>query len=111
MGITVGAIFTQFPNFKPEDMAKLVGRDDYNGRTQIPLSRIAAYSGSNAKELSVFVAGQEKENYTKLLPETQRAQVNEQADIKPETQVMKDKDKNSVHENIPMDISIFDINK
>lgn len=33
MAITVGDIFTQFPSFKPEDMEKLVGNKDYNGRT------------------------------------------------------------------------------
>ena len=112
MGITVGDVFTQFPNFKPEDMAKLAGTENYNGRTPISLTRIAHYNGSNAKELSVFVAGREKENYTKLLSENQRTQVNEQAGIKPESSDSESRKKSSaIPSHIPMNVSIFDINK
>ncbi len=44
MTITVGAIYTAFPGFKPEDMIKLCdGNKELNGRTIIPLANIAAF--------------------------------------------------------------------
>lgn len=106
MAITVGDIFTQFPSFKPEDMEKLVGNKDYNGRTAIPLTKIAAYQGTYAKDLSVFVAGREKQDYTRLLADNQRTQVNEQLGIKDDTN--KSPQNNPIPAHIPMDKSVFD---
>lgn len=54
MAITVGDIYTAFPTFKPKDMIELVGRKDFNGRTEVSLSKIAHYKGGMAQELSVL---------------------------------------------------------
>lgn len=109
MAITVGDVFTKFPSFRPEDMEKLVGNKNYNGRTTISLNNIAQYQGQYAKELSIFVASREKQDYTKLLSDNQRTQVNEQTGIKDDK---KQADKNnSEPANIPMDESVFDIAK
>lgn len=109
MGITVGDIFTQFPNFRPEDMRKLVGHSNYNGRTTIQLNKIASYQGANAQDLSVFVASREKENYTKLLSENRKTEVNQQIGIgsKENSQGKKE----SLPAYIPMDKSVFDYQK
>lgn len=106
MSITVGDIFTQFPSFKPEDMEKLVGNKNYDGRTAISLTNIASYKGQYAQDLSVFVAGREKQNYTKLLADGQRTQLNEQLGI--EESQMKQNQNNPIPAYIPMDKSVFD---
>lgn len=103
MGITVGDIYTQFPSFKPEDMATLVGSSNYNGRTQISLRNIANYNGQFAKDLSVFVAKKEKNNFTKLLATNERNKLNQKLGINNENQL--------AFNNIPMNRSIFDIER
>ena len=108
MTITVGDVFTKFPSFKPEDMEKLVGDSNYDGRTTISLTNIAAYTGQYAKDLSVFVAGQEGQNYTKLLADNQRTEVNKQLGIKNNTTQEGKNQYNSMPAYIPMDKSIFD---
>ncbi len=104
MAITVGDIFTRFPNFKPSDMIKLVGSEDYNGRTTIQLSRIAALGN---KDLSIFVAEREGKDYTKILSENSRKEVNEAAGIKDETGTAEETQ--SKQGKIPMDLSIFNM--
>ncbi len=108
MAITVGDIFTQFPSFRPEDMEKLVGNKNYNGRTAISLTNIALYQGQYAQDLSVFVAGREKQNYTKLLADNQRIQVNEQLGIKDNINQAEQNQNNPIPAYIPLDKSIFD---
>ena len=57
MAITVGDIYGQFPNFRPEDMIKLCnGNENLNGRTVVPLANIAAFNDNN---LSIFAAERE----------------------------------------------------
>lgn len=109
MAITVGDVFTQFPSFRPEDMEKLVGNKNYNGRTAISLTNIAKYQGQYAQDLSVFVAGREKQNYTKLLADNQRTKVNEQVDIKDDKNLPGQNNPMPAH--IPMDKSVFDYQK
>ena len=108
MTITVGDVFTKFPSFKPEDMEKLVGNKNYNGRTTISLTNIATYQGQYAQDLSVFVAGREKQNYTKLLADDQRTQVNKQLGIKDNTTQEGKNQDNMIPAYIPMDKSVFD---
>ena len=60
MAITVGDIYTAFPTFNPKDMIALVGKDNFNGRSQVSLSKIASYQGGMAQELSIFVAQKEE---------------------------------------------------
>ena len=60
MAITVGDIYGQFPNFRPEDMIKLCnGNENLNGRTVVPLANIAAFNDNN---LSIFAAEKEGKN-------------------------------------------------
>lgn len=79
MAITVGDIYVQFPNFRPEDMIKLCnGNENLNGRTVVPLANIAAFNDNN---LSIFAAEREGKNYTNLLPKNARTQINQEAGI------------------------------
>ena len=103
MSITVGDIYTAFPAFKPKDMLKLVGKEEFNGRTVIPLERIAAYKN---KDLSIFVAKEEKNSYTKLLGDDQ-TKVNKEAGIKEQPKNVTADNNNA--QPIPMETSIFDI--
>ena len=108
MGITVGDIYTKFPQFPPEAMEKLVGSKNFNGRTAINLSNLALYNGQYAKDLSVFIAEKEGVNYTNLLSGSKKEETTKLAGINDNTQ-------NSVASNnlqnggIPMDTSVFDI--
>ena len=107
MTITVGAIYTAFPNFNPDDMIKLCnGNKDLNGRTVVPLANIAAFGDKN---LSVFVAKKEGKTYTGMLPKNERAEINSAAKLKDAEPVQeKDNNANSGRE-IPRDTSVFDI--
>ena len=107
MAITVGDIYTAFPNFRPEDMIKLCnGNKNLNGRTVVPLANIAAYDDMN---LSVFVAGREGKNYTKLLTTKVREEVNETVGVK-DNEEPKNDTKNQKSKNvIPRDTSIFEV--
>lgn len=78
MTLTVGAIFTEFPTFKPEDMEKLVGHKNYNGRTQINLQNVALLKNT---DLWTFAAKEEGEHFTNLLPTAQRAGIMKAAGI------------------------------
>lgn len=106
MAITVGAIYTQFPNFNPEDMIKLMnGRTDFSGNDEIPLSNIASYQGRYSKDLSIFAAKSEGESFIKLVDKDNSAKIQKQAGINSDKA-----DKNNQTEGIiPMDKSIFDI--
>lgn len=106
MAITVGDIYTAFPTFKPKDMIDLVGREDFDGRTEVSLSKIAHYRGGMAQELSVFVAAKEGKPYTNMLSQTERQKVSEKANLAENTQPQK-----PIPQNIPMDTSVFDIER
>ena len=110
MAITVGDIYTAFPTFNPKDMIALVGKDNYNGRSQVSLSKIASYQGGMAQELSIFVAQKEGKSFTNMLTDSKREAVIEAGAIK-QTENNKDKkqDKKSIPSHIPMDKSVFDI--
>lgn len=104
MAITVGDIYSQFPNFKQSDMIRLVGSEDFNGRTVVKLSNIASFGN---RDLSIFVAKREGKNYTNMLGEKNRTEVNEVAGIKDETP--KNEKSESKQDKIPMDLSIFNM--
>ena len=110
MAITVGDIYTKFPSFKQEDMVSLVGSKEFDGRTTINLSRLASYHGGYAKDLSIFVAGKEKEDYTRLLADGQRQKINNQLGIKDDKDNGQAKN-NALPSSIPKDVSVFDIQK
>lgn len=108
MGITVGDIYTKFPQFPPEAMERLVGSKNFDGRTAINLSNLATYNGQYAKDLSVFVAQREGVDYTNLLSGSRKEETIKTAGVKDDSQ-------NSFALNkpqggaIPMDTSVFDI--
>ena len=107
MAITVGDIYGQFPNFRPEDMIKLCdGNKDLNGRTVVPLANIAAFGDNN---LSVFVADREGKAFTGLLPKNARTKINKDAGIVENTQDKKPGVNLQHQQAIPMDTSIFAI--
>lgn len=107
MTITVGAIYTAFPSFKPEDMIKLCdGNKELNGRTIVPLANIAAFGN---KELSIFAAKLEGKNYTNLLAKNERAQVNEAAGVQDAEMSSKNQQEHGQEQVISMDTSIFDV--
>lgn len=107
MTITVGAIYTAFPNFDPDDMIKLCnGNKDLNGKTVVPLANIAAFGD---KDLSVFVAGLEGKNYTNLLAKNERIEVNSLAKVQDTELSNQDNKMANSNSVIPMDTSIFDI--
>ncbi|MCM1009467.1 MAG: hypothetical protein NC390_01130 [Fusobacterium sp.] len=108
MAITVGDIYTAFPTFKPKDMIDLMGTEKFNGRSEVSLSKIAHYKGGMAKELSVFTAKKEGKSYTNMLSQTERQNVSEKANINADG---NKQDKKPVPQNIPMDTSVFDVNK
>lgn len=108
MAITVGDIYTAFPTFKPKDMIDLMGTDKFNGRSKVSLSKIARYKGGMAEELSVFTAKREGTSYTNMLSQTERQNVSEKANISAGDSKPQQK---PLPQNIPMDTSIFDVNK
>lgn len=111
MSITVGDIFTRFPNFAPENMRILVGSSDYDGSTQIKLSNIAGYTGPGAQDLSIFTAEREGRNFTNMLSKGQRTEVNAQVGIKDDSKDFAQNNSNAVSSVIPMDKSIWDIER
>ncbi len=108
MTITVGDIYAAFPNFKPADMIKLCnGNENLNGRTQVSLANIAAFGD---EKLSIFAAKMEGKNFTNLLGEKARADVNAAIGVKhsggpqPQNEIAQNNTK-----SIPMDTSVFDL--
>lgn len=81
MGITVDNIYKRFPQFKPEDMEKLVGRSNFNDNTQISLNNISKYRGSYDQDLSVFTAQKEGNNFINLLSGKKKINIAEDAGI------------------------------
>lgn len=104
--ITVGDIYTAFPTFKPKDMIDLMGTEKFNGQSQVSLNKIARYKGGMANELAIFTAQREGKAYTNMLSQTERQKVSEKANLSENTQQQK-----TVPQNIPMDTSVFDIER
>ncbi|MBQ9245720.1 hypothetical protein IJ674_01695 [bacterium] len=111
MGITVGDIYTRFPQFKGEDMEKLVGSSNFNGRTVVSLSKLASYNGQYAKDLSVFVAEKEGVDYTKLLSGSKREETTKLAGINDDKQDSLASTNKPQNNSIPMGVSVFNIPK
>lgn len=107
MTITVGAIYSAFPNFDPKDMIKLCnGNENLNGRTVVPLTNIASFGDKN---LSIFAAELEGKNYTNLLAKNERIEINSAAKVK-DTDTAQENEKNlNTDSSIPMNTSIFDV--
>lgn len=103
MTITVGDIYTAFPNFNPKDIITMLGSKDFDGKTVVPLSRIAALDNKN---LSIFATQKEKDQFTNLLSEARRPEYIEAAGLQTNN---KDNKKNGNSQAIPMNKSIFDI--
>lgn len=111
MTLTVGAIFTEFPTFKPEDMEKLVGHKNYNGRTQINLQNVVLLKNT---DLWTFAAKEEGEHFTNLLPTGQRVGIMKAAGLDAKQDVAQAKQ--PVLTPLPQDAmsmngSIFDADK
>ena len=110
MSITVGDIYTKFPNFKPQDMIDLVGSSNFDGRTQISLGQIASYKGGYSQELNVFTAEKEGKSFTEKLSSKHRQEVNDLAGIeKPQNDISNSQGANVP--KLPMDVSVFDYPK
>ena len=108
MTITVGMIYKQFSGFEPKDMAILLGRPDFKKDDVVSLSDISSYKGKLHKELSIFTAQKEKDNYLSLLQGKERNEVSKAAGI--DHAQRKDSMSNiSNTQQIPMDVSVFDI--
>lgn len=111
MAITVGDIYKQFPTFKKEDMIKLMdGRDDFTGRDTVSLANIASYKGEYAKELSIFTAQKEGKSFVNMCQESKRTEISQgiNGNSKDDKNVA---DNGVVPQNVPMDMSIFDVAK
>ncbi len=108
MGITAGDIFTRFGENDTTKalVRKLVGKDDFDGKTSISLYTIASYQGNMADELSVFVAEKEGKSYVDMLSDNRKTEIAQKTGINSGT----DENKNQIGK-IPMDTSIFDIQK
>lgn len=88
MSIRVEDIYKAFPNFKPADMQRLCGTKNYNDKTIVNLKNIAAFGN---KDLSIFTARKEGENFINLLPENQRTDFNVMAGVKAPSDNKKNK--------------------
>lgn len=113
MGITVGDIYSAFPNFSREAMIKLMnGRKDFEGKDAVPLINIARYKGQFDKELSIFAAKEEGKSFISLVSdEHNRNELAKTANISLDNNY----NKNNITETavpqaaIPMGTSVFDI--
>lgn len=113
MGITVGDIYSAFPNFSREAMIKLMnGRKDFEGKDAVPLINIARYKGQFDKELSIFTAKEEGKSFISLVSdEHNRNELAKTANISLDNNY----NKNNITETavpqavIPMGTSVFDI--
>ncbi len=108
MSITVRDLFQYDPNFPPAKIKILTGKSDYKKSDTVDLARLAAL---NDKNLSVFAAEKEGKSFVNSIKnDNMRAQVADATGIKNE-----EKNNNNKKENfpsiIPMEKSIFDIDK
>lgn len=107
MTITVDMIYKQFSGFEPKDMTILLGRPDFKKDDVVSLSDISRYKGKLHKELSIFTAQKEKDNYLSLLKGSERTEVSKAAGVEPSQEIFRQKAVKTPA--IPMDASIFDI--
>ncbi len=111
MTITVGDIYTKFPSFRQEDMIKLMnGRTDFTGKDSVSLTNIASYTGTYAKELSIFTAQREGNSFVNMCPEGQRAEISQEINVN-KSERGETSNNRGIHQQIPIDTSVFDLAK
>lgn len=107
MSLTVRDLFQYDPNFDQAKIRLLTGKKEYKKTDTVDLTRLAAL---NDKSLSVFAAEKEGKAFVNSIKnDNMRAQVADAAGIKNEKNNNNKKD--DVPAIIPMEKSIFDIDK
>ena len=108
MAITVKDLFQYDPNFEPAKIRRLTGKTNYKKSDTVDLSRLAAL---NDKDLSVFAAKKEGKTFlNSIQDDNMKTQIADAAHIKNEEKTQNNKN-NKMPADIPMDKSIFDIDK
>ncbi len=108
MTITVKDLFQYDPNFEPAKIRRLTGKSNYKKSDIVDLSRLAAL---NDKDLSVFAAKKEGKTFlNSIQDDNMRVQIANAAHIKNEEKTQNNKN-DKMPAGIPMDRSIFDIDK
>lgn len=108
MSITVKDLFQYDPNFDNAKLQRLTGKKDYQKTDTINLSRLA---GLNDKDLSIFAAKKEGRVYVNhIQDDNMRTQIADASGVKIDDVNNNMANTNNVT-NIPMDKSIFDIEK
>lgn len=108
MTITVKDLFQYDPNFEPAKIRRLTGKSNYKKSDIVDLSRLAAL---NDKDLSVFAAKKEGKTFlNSIQDDNMQVQIANAAHIKNEEKTQNNKN-DKMPAGIPMDRSIFDIDK
>lgn len=109
MSITVKDLFQYDPNFEPAKIRRLTGKTNYKKSDTVDLSRLAAL---NDKDLSVFAAKKAGKRFlNSIQDENMRKQIADASHIKNEEGQVNKQNENNAASHIPMDKSIFDIEK
>lgn len=108
MAITVKDLFQYDPNFEPAKIRRLTGKTNYKKSDIVDLSRLAAL---NDKNLSIFAAKKEGKTFLNAIQDdNMRKKISEESHIKNEDENQNIQNANTAM-SIPMDKSIFDIDK
>lgn len=108
MSITVKDLFQYNPNFDKAKLEYLTGKKNYTKKDIINLSRVVSM---NDKDLSVFVAEKEGKSFVNsITDDNMRTQVADASNIKND-KVNKNKENTNMPQYIPMDKSVFDIQR
>ena len=108
MSITVKDLFQYDPNFDKAKIQRLTGKKNYKKSDTIDLSRLA---GLNDKDLSIFAAQKEGKTFVNYIQDdNMRTQIADASGVKIDDKKENKSNANNVT-NIPMDKSIFDIDK
>lgn len=107
MAITVKDLFQYDPNFAQAKIRRLTGKTNYKKSDTVDLSRLAAL---NDKGLSIFAAKKEGKTFiNSIQDDNMRTQIAEAVHIKNEEKAQNNS--NAVSSVIPMDKSIWDIER
>lgn len=109
MSITVKDLFQYDPNFDRVEIQRLTGKKDYKKTDTVDLSRLAAL---NDKDLSIFAAKKEGKTFVNYIKDdNMRTQVADASGVKINDEKQQSNQNSNNASNIPMDKSIFDIEK
>ena len=109
MSITVKDLFQYDPNFDKAKIQRLTGKKDYKKTDTVDLSRLAAL---NDKDLSIFAAKKEGKTFVNYIKDdNMRTQVADASGVKINDEKQQSNQNSNNASNIPMDKSIFDIEK